>query len=238
MSIQYYNLLHLFDKLQKLSQCALSRLKSFCKDSIQVCSWKERRCLALIETQLQLRSTKLWYSSYCRNAKLRRILQIFGNTVMYRCFQRIKEQMRCKVEVQAILGIHLQYFHLCSYFMSNLLAVREALEERGLEEQNLIPKLVHPTTSTRQSNVEVVKTYRKAVFQGGGDSVVYKTFMLVRRPKSNQQQSVVEKPAKRTVQTSKPRVIPLLERIQIRLADAQALSSGFHQRNPPAKQVT
>eukprot|EP01036_Dinobryon_divergens_P028011 gene28011-36890_t len=81
---------------------------------------------------------------------------------------------------------------------------------------------------------EVVKTYRRAVFQDGDSSVVYKTFALVRRAKRNTQQPLTNEPNQisQYKTTSRPVIssLSLEERMRARLASAHALRTEFDRR--------
>lgn len=107
-----------------------------------------------------------------------------------------------------------------------------------------------------QGKGEVVKTYRRAVFQvfksclslvrnivcmyvcerqGGDSSVVYKTFALVRRAKGNTEQQLHHEPSKisHPHKTTTKLLMPSLsleERMRARLASAHALGAEFDRR--------
>ena len=92
------------------------------------------------------------------------------------------------------------------------------------------------------ANGEVVKTYRKAVFQSSEGTFVYKTFQLIRKPKTPGQRAktgtstgtgaAADAPASLVPRGSdqKKSMLTLEERVRVRLASARALDEEFQHR--------
>lgn len=125
----------------------------------------------------------------------------------------------------------------------------------GSEDQLLHPTLedhelaIAPSSLPRPRgapSAEVVRTYRRAAFQGPGDTVVFKTFALVRKPKRPPPPAEPLRTVKSAAVTKvRVQVQPLLsleERIKARFANIRALDEEFAQRRfvrhtPNSKEV-
>jgi len=188
---------------KKRYRCGLLMLKSFSRESIQANNWKESQCVDLIKKHCQLRIIKLWHSVFFRKSKLCRYFQLSCKCIQHIFFQRWAKPLYGNIDKEE------RAVQVPDVDVKILAHKNEVQEQSAID---ISHSKIHATEPGKNS-FEVVKTYRKAVFQGGGgDSVVYKTFMLVRRPKSSlpvKQQSGVVPPIsnhKSTVRTNSNKI--------------------------------